>query len=173
MKDGIVQQVGGALEIYHHPANRFVASFLGSPPMNFFNGRLVDSGGRLCFDEGSAKLPVPAWALAALEPKKGESIVLGVRPESMSDPAHARFKTDSALDMRVTLVQPLGHRLDVSLATSAHPHSIAQIDAHAGLRVGETVPIQIDMAHVHFFDTSDAGERLAQNATLSASGAPL
>ena len=92
----------------------------------------------------------------------------------MSDAAHARFATsDAALPMKVMLVQPLGHRLDVSLATSAHPHSIAQIDPHAGLRVGDSLPIQIDMAHVHFFAPGDAGERLAKNETLSASGATL
>jgi multiple sugar transport system ATP-binding protein len=173
MKDGIVQQVGGALEIYHHPANRFVASFLGSPPMNFFQGRLVEEGGALKFDEGSGKLPIPGWALAALKPKLGAELVLGVRPESMSDAAAGRFQAGAALDMKVTLVQPLGHRLDVSLSTSAHPHSIAQIDPHATLRVGETVPIQIDMARVHFFDPSEAGERLAKNDTLSATGARL
>ena len=53
MKDGVVQQCASALDIYHHPANRFVAGFLGTPPMNFFEGRLVDEGGRLWFDEGS------------------------------------------------------------------------------------------------------------------------
>src|SRR5664279_4249059 len=51
MRDGITQQVGSALEIYNHPLNRFVASFLGSPPMNFFSGKIVEGGGRLCFDE--------------------------------------------------------------------------------------------------------------------------
>src|SRR5207237_836008 len=87
MKDGIVQQVGGALEIYHHPQNRFVASFLGSPPMNFFSGKLLESSAGLVFDEGSAQLPVPDWALPELEPKAGSTVVLGVRPESMADAA--------------------------------------------------------------------------------------
>src|SRR6187402_3645337 len=62
MKDGVVQQCAGALEIYHHPANRFVAGFLGSPPMNFFSGKLVEEGGKLYFDEGTGKLPIADWA---------------------------------------------------------------------------------------------------------------
>src|SRR6202142_1587034 len=65
MKDGVIQQCARALEIYHRPCNRFVAGFLGTPPMNFFEGRLVEEGGRLYFDEGSGKLPVPAWAAPA------------------------------------------------------------------------------------------------------------
>ena len=66
MKDGVVHQCAGPLEIYHRPANRFVAGFLGTPPMNFFAGRLIDETGLLFFDEGTAKLPVPAWAVPAL-----------------------------------------------------------------------------------------------------------
>src|SRR5262249_25599392 len=84
VKDGAIQQCDGALEIYHRPTNRFVAGFLGSPPMNFFEGRLVKDGDRLFFHEGTAKLPVPDWALAELAPRAEEEVVLGVRPEAMS-----------------------------------------------------------------------------------------
>ena len=59
MKDGVIQQCASALDIYHHPANRFVAGFVGTPPMNFFEGRLVDEGGRLWFDEGTGQAPRP------------------------------------------------------------------------------------------------------------------
>src|SRR3954463_7001399 len=110
MKDGITQQVGSALEIYNHPVNRFVASFLGSPAMNFFNGRLVTDAGKLFFDEGSGRLPIPDWAREELKARAGQEVVLGVRPEAMADQAHARFATeDNQLNMKVTLVQPLGH----------------------------------------------------------------
>ncbi|HEV8244309.1 MAG TPA: sn-glycerol-3-phosphate ABC transporter ATP-binding protein UgpC, partial [Polyangiaceae bacterium] len=124
MKDGIMQQCGGALEIYHHPSNRFVAGFLGSPPMNFFNGKLVSEGGRLLFDEGTAKLPVPDWAQGQLGAFSGKDVVLGVRPEALADKEHARFPTsDNVMSFRVTLVQPLGDKMDVYLATDKHPHS--------------------------------------------------
>ncbi|MEO8905422.1 MAG: sn-glycerol-3-phosphate ABC transporter ATP-binding protein UgpC [Polyangiaceae bacterium] len=83
MKDGITQQVGSALEIYNHPVNRFVASFLGSPPMNFFTGKIVEDGGHLCFDEGTGKLPIADWASAELTSRIGQEVVLGVRPEAM------------------------------------------------------------------------------------------
>ncbi|HYP99990.1 MAG TPA: sn-glycerol-3-phosphate ABC transporter ATP-binding protein UgpC [Polyangiaceae bacterium] len=161
MKDGITQQVGSALSIYNQPVNRFVGSFLGSPPMNFFNGELVEAEGRLWFDEGTGKLPVPEAARAELRPRVGQPIVLGVRPEAISDKTHARFQTeDNQLAMQVTLVQPLGHKMDVYLATDRHPRTVAQIDSYAEIRRGETLPMYFDMSRAHFFEPGETGKNL-------------
>jgi multiple sugar transport system ATP-binding protein len=174
MKDGVVQQCAEPLEIYHRPANRFVAGFLGSPPMNFFEGRLVEEAGRLLFDEGTGKLPVPARAADALRAlpgaRPGAEVVLGVRPEAIAPAAQARFPAvDSALPMqlpmKVWLVQPLGSKLDVYLSTARHPRVVANVEAvkdrPIGLAVDETVPIAIDMTRAHFFEPGDAGRALA------------
>jgi multiple sugar transport system ATP-binding protein len=167
MKDGITQQVGSALEIYNHPVNRFVASFLGSPPMNFFSGKLVEDGGRLFFDEGTGKLPVPEWASTELRARAGQDIVIGVRPEAMSDKTHARFVTeDNQLNMKVTLVQPLGHKMDVYLSTEKHPRSVAQIDSYSGVRAGEAMPVFFDMQRVHFFEPGENGKKLVRNTSV-------
>jgi multiple sugar transport system ATP-binding protein len=169
MKDGITQQVSSALEIYNHPVNRFVASFLGSPPMNFFNGKLLEEAGRLLFDEGSGKLPVPDWAREELKGRVGQDIVLGVRPECMADKAHARFLTeDNQLHMKVTLVQPLGHKMDVYLSTASHPRSVAQIDASTGIHPGQNMTVFFDMARVHFFEAGENGKKLVRNASIKA-----
>jgi multiple sugar transport system ATP-binding protein len=166
MKDGITQQCASALEIYNHPTNRFVASFLGSPPMNFFTGKIIETGGRLFFDEGSGRLPIADWATRELRPRIGAEVVLGVRPESMSDQRHARFRTEgNQLQMNVTLVQPLGHKMDVYLATERHPRSVAQIDAYASVRVGESMPVFFDMSRVHFFEAGENGQKLIRNDT--------
>src|SRR5262249_17962286 len=107
MKDGVVQQVGAPLEIYHRPANRFVAGFLGTPPMNFFEGRLVRDGGRVWFDEGTGRLALPPFVADALSPRVGEEIVLGIRPQAVSlDRAAAR--EGNTLPAKVVLVEPLG-----------------------------------------------------------------
>ena len=164
MKDGVMQQVGSALEIYHQPANRFVAGFLGSPPMNFFEGTLVKQGDNLLFDEGSGRLPVANWASEPLKEHVGEKIVLGVRPEAMSDAKTARFATNgNSLEMKVLLVQPLGDRKDVYLSTPDHGKSVALVDAYADFKDGETVPVFFDMERVHFFDASEEGKALAVN----------
>jgi multiple sugar transport system ATP-binding protein len=171
MKDGIVQQCAGALEIYHHPVNRFVAGFLGSPPMNFFSGRLVSEAGRLFFDEGGAKLAVPDWAKKDLESRAGHEIVLGVRPEGMADVAHARFASrDRTLSMRVTLVQLLGDRMDVYLATDRHPHSVAQVEAYPGVKPGDTLTIAFDPERMHFFEPGELGNSIGDNPALPRGG---
>jgi multiple sugar transport system ATP-binding protein len=164
MKDGVIQQSASALDVYHHPENRFVAGFLGSPPMNFFEGRLVREGDSLLFDEGTGKIPVPDWAKADLDAQAGGEVVLGVRPEALSDEQHARFATaDNVLEMRVTLVQPLGDRMDGYLATDRHPHSVAQIPSHAGLGPGASLPVYFDPARMHFFETGSSGKRIAES----------
>jgi hypothetical protein len=74
----------------------------------------------------------------ALLSRKGEALVLGVRPEAISDKEHARFATDEGgFEFRVTLVQPLGDKMDVYLATDQHPRVIAHFDAASGIRAGE------------------------------------
>jgi len=166
MKDGVVQQCASALDIYHHPANRFVAGFLGTPPMNFFEGRLVDEGGRLWFDEGAGRLPVPERVASALRARAsaGPEIVLGVRPEALAPAAAARFAAaGSVLSMKVWLVQPLGAKMDVYLQTDRNERVIAHVDASAdgaAPGVGETLPVAVDMERAHFFAPGPDGTAL-------------
>jgi multiple sugar transport system ATP-binding protein len=174
MHQGVVQQCAGALEIYHHPANRYVAGFLGSPPMNFFDGRLVEEGEDLYFDEGTGKLPVAEWAKAQLRAHVGKEIVMGVRPESIAEKRYARFQTKgNALPMRITLVQPLGDKMDVYVATDRHAKAVAHVDAFAGVSAGETLDMFFDMSRVHFFEPGEIGAKLAHNHLLSPVGMPL
>jgi multiple sugar transport system ATP-binding protein len=164
LKDGILQQAASALEIYERPKNRFVAGFLGSPPMNFFEGALVREGADLHFDEGSGRLTVPAWASAALSPHVGSRVVLGMRPDAMAVEAHARFETrGKALPMRVTLIQLLGGRMDVHVATPAHPRAVTQMLAHGGLRPGDELRIFFDPERMHFFEPDAVGKSIATN----------
>jgi multiple sugar transport system ATP-binding protein len=187
MKDGVIQQSGSALEIYHLPANRFVAGFLGSPQMNFLRGKLREEGGALIFDEGSGKLPVPPWARAMLAGArggdKGEEVVLGIRPESLGDSGSARLPnptdaTRGRLNMTVKLVQTLGDRLNVYLSTPDHDEIVAQVPVGAAgaarFRVGDVVPIAFDMNAAHFFAPGETGAALASNRERwGAATAPL
>jgi multiple sugar transport system ATP-binding protein len=161
MKDGVAQQVGSAADIYHSPQNRFVAGFLGSPSMNFLEGRLVQEQGGVFFDEGSGKLHVPEQAARQLEGYVGREIVLGVRPELLSDREHARFATNgNALNMSVRQVQMLGDSLHVYLATEKHRQLVAAVDGYAHFRAKETVPIYVDMHRSLFFSADGDGARL-------------
>jgi multiple sugar transport system ATP-binding protein len=161
MNGGIAEQIASAADIYHFPSNRFVAGFLGSPPMNFLEGDLAYEGGELFFDEGSGRLPIPGWAKQQLDLAGQKRVVLGVRPEAICDAASARFATGAnQLSMTVSLVQLLGDRMNVYLSTSRHK-VVAQVDGYSKLKVGETLPMYFDLDHVHFFSAKEGGARLA------------
>jgi multiple sugar transport system ATP-binding protein len=163
MKDGVAQQVGTAADIYHSPSNRFVAGFLGSPSMNFLEGRLVKEKDGVYFDEGSGKLHVPERVAQQLEGNVGRDVVLGVRPELLSDRDHARFPTNgNSLNMMVRQVQMLGDSLHVYLATDKHRQLVASVDGYAQFRAKETVPIYVDMQRSLFFSAEGDGARLNQ-----------
>jgi multiple sugar transport system ATP-binding protein len=132
--------------------------------MNFFSGKLLKEGDKLLFDEGSAKLPVPSWAAGQLGEYTGKEVVLGVRPEALADKTHARFETaGNVMNFKVTLVQPLGDKMDIYLSTEHHPHSVAHVDAFVGIKAGETLPMYIDLDRVHFFEPGETGKRIARN----------
>jgi multiple sugar transport system ATP-binding protein len=161
MKDGVAQQIGSASDIYHYPKNRFVAGFLGSPPMNFLDGTIVSEGGKLYFDEGDGRLPVTESTTRQLEPYVGRKVILGVRPEQLGN-KDARFATNgNSLSMKVRLVQTLGDRLVVYFTTPHHDHIVAQLDGYAQVKPGEIVPMFVDLERALFFADDQAGLRIS------------
>ncbi len=161
MKDGIIQQIGAASEIYHFPDNRFVAGFLGSPGMNFLEGTLVKGGDALYFDEGTGKLPIPSEVSAQLGSWVGKAVVLAVRPELLSDGKSAPFATNgNGLTMKVKQVQMLGDRLHVFLSTDKHATIVASMDGYSPIKSRDTLPIFFDMSRALFFSPGNDGVRL-------------
>jgi multiple sugar transport system ATP-binding protein len=163
MKDGVIQQCGPPLEVYHRPANRFVAGFVGMPPMNFFEGTLLAQGGDLWFYEGTGKIRVPEWAKEALGKRAGTRVVMGVRPQAISDAPYATHgkSADFTLAMRITVVEFLGDKMDVYASTERHPHIIAHIDAHRGLAPNETRPMHFDPDRLSYFEADERGAAIA------------
>jgi multiple sugar transport system ATP-binding protein len=161
MKDGVIQQCGAPLDVYHHPLNRFVAGFVGTPPMNFFEGTVVEESGRLWFDEGTGRLAVPDRAKVALAGRVGTNVVLGVRPQALRDGAvGAGTSKGNVLSMQVGVIEPLGDKMDVYLSTTRHQHVIAHVDAHPGLAPRQTIEVQVDLDRVHFFEPGEMGKNL-------------
>ncbi|MET0592152.1 MAG: TOBE domain-containing protein, partial [Polyangiaceae bacterium] len=161
MKDGVIQQCGAPLDVYHRPQNRFVAGFVGTPAMNFFEGTIARENNQLWFDEGSGRLAVPAWAKEGLGEKVGTKVVMGVRPQAISDrPIGAAGMKDNILTMKVSVIEPLGDKMDVYLSTPSHARVVAHIDAHRGLTPNETRPMYVDLERIHFFETGDEGRQL-------------
>ena len=161
MKDGLIHQCGAPLEVYDRPANRFVASFVGTPPMNFFTGTLVGEGGALWFEEGAARLRLSDEIVGVLGDWAGREVVLGVRPEAMSLSAEGRFAGDgNVLPVQVSVVEPLGEKMDLYAETDRHPHIVARVDAQAGIEAGREVNLHLDVRKIHVFEPGEAGTNL-------------
>jgi len=164
MKDGVVQQVADPEEIYHRPANLFVAGFIGAPPMNFFGGHLRAADGGLVFEQEPAtgapggmgfNLKLPAEIEDGAKANVGRSVVLGVRPEHITRLEGATSTGNGgSLEAVVELVEPLGSETFVHLNTG-RDSLVIRLNQMAQLNVGERCRVGIDLAKAHLFDPAD------------------
>ncbi len=159
MLDGEVQQIATPSELYKRPKNKFVAGFIGTPPMNFLNGMLRRDEGALWFvaGDGAVKLEVDAGASAGVGRYEGKSVVFGIRPESVLENAAQTASHGRSVEATVTLVEPLGAETLVHLDV-AGAAVISRMPGDANPRVQSKVLVDVDMARAHFFDaiTEDA-----------------
>jgi multiple sugar transport system ATP-binding protein len=175
MRKGVLQQVAAPTEVYDRPANLFVAGFIGSPPMNLFEGRLRNTDDGVVCELGSARLAVPARpGLAELAGAEGRQVVVGIRPEDLEDPEFAPgAPQDRLLTVAVDLVEQLGSDVLVRGAIDAVAASGDQVaDAAEGTQIartegaplvarcnprshlarGSVVQLVVDTERIHLFD---------------------
>lgn len=156
MKDGVVQQVAPPLELYRNPANQFVAGFIGSPPMNFFNGKIESKDSGLVFSEGSFSVKLDESQVSAVKPYVNKEIVFGVRPADM---IHAARVPDAdpgqCIQAPVEVVEPMGDEVYVYQNTGRHPF-VAKVSDEDPVRVGDEFKVSLVMRKTHFFDPQDS-----------------
>ncbi len=154
MDKSVIQQVADPLTIYDHPANKFVASFIGSPPMNFLAGKIVRSAEGLFFTDETLRLRIVDEMTARLSAYEHKPIIFGIRPEDLYDKL---FITDVPKDCVVTssveLVEPLGAEVYLHLLAGKHP-IIARVGPHDRPEVNQDIDLVFDMGKAHFFDVS-------------------
>ena len=164
MYNGEIQQCDAPLSVYDRPLNRFVAGFVGTPPMNFLTGQLERDGGRLVFVESREnRIPLTPRQAALLETADRQELVLGIRPENFSDhagPIASSGGVEATLAVQVNVKEPLGDKSDVYLSTSAHDKMICRINAHNSLVEGQPANVVFDMAKAHIFAPGDVGRNL-------------
>lgn len=152
MKDGIIHQCADPMTIYDHPANKFVAGFIGSPPINFMNGKLVVMNGKYYFDEGRFKVKVVEHMHEALTAYQGQEIVFGIRAEDIYDKLFvSESSPDNTINATCEVVEPLGSEVYLYLNTGRH-NFIARVGAHNRPEVNREMSLVFDMNKVHFFD---------------------
>ena len=153
MSRGVVQQVGAPLDVYRRPANRFVAGFVGSPPMNFIVGRLVGQGPDVAFIEDGSVSPVRIPLGARLQHAKAEApAVLGFRPQVLRERG-----SGSEVQVSIRVVEPLGDVVDVHGTTAAGSPIVARIPPSGALVAGGRPTLHLDPADVHLFEPGEFG----------------
>ncbi len=155
MHRGVIQQVGSPGEVYSTPANTFVATFVGSPPMNLFKGRIESSAGGRMF-RGPFDLPVEGLAPPAFA---DGPVALGIRPEHIHvlDPGDA-----TGLAAVVDLVERVGPDSYLWALANDATSLTARVDAASAIREGDRICIRFPLQHLRLFDA--AGTRVAKEA---------
>jgi multiple sugar transport system ATP-binding protein len=156
MKDGNILQVAAPLELYNHPANLFVAGFIGSPPMNFFKGTIQSSGGRLTFVE-TASGPAPLTLTlnerlaARAAAHVGRAVVFGIRPENIHDALLPQADDARTAEVKIEVVEPMGAETYLYLDSGATSF-VARVRPTDRFNAGQMVKVSFDLAHAHVFD---------------------
>ena len=153
MKDGVLQQVGTPEAVYFRPANTFVATFIGTPPMNLLQAQVVSHEGKPALQLGASIIGVLEAQARALADWVGKQVLMGIRPQDiytdrtappdaiLSEPIHAT----------VDVVEPHGDRNDVHLLIDGAT-AIAQLSARVKASEGEPLPVRLHLEYLHLFD---------------------
>jgi multiple sugar transport system ATP-binding protein len=170
LRDGLLQQVDSPQNLYNHPANLFVAAFIGSPPMNLVEAKVA--GRNLSF----AGFELPIAEDADLAPYNGRTVILGIRPSDLEDREVWRDDELPTIDVRADVTEELGSEVNVIFSIDAPPveteetlaaasdegedllrledraQFCARVDPRSQARPGADVTLSVDPARFHFFD---------------------
>ena len=159
MKDGLFQQIAEPLELYDNPCNKFVASFIGSPAMNFFLGSIHRREGKLWFTERAAEgkngftVPVDGSMAEKLSGQLERPVLLGCRPENIRANTEPAETISHAVQAVIEVIEPMGAESHFYLSTGAHSFVVR---AQTRLRAssGDKIAVAFDMEKCHFFDAA-------------------
>jgi multiple sugar transport system ATP-binding protein len=149
MKDGRVQQIGSPLHLYNHPTNKFVAGFIGSPPMNFLTVKVAEKNGGIVLEERSFELKPAAEHIPFLKPYVDRELYFGIRPEDLSFVEAAA--AESNMPVTVEVVEPLGAETHLWLKTDTQP-LVARTDPQHTFAIGQSINLAPHMDKARYFD---------------------
>ena len=151
MRDGLLQQLDTPQNLHDHPANLFVAGFIGSPAMNFFEGTLVGTPDDPRVDTGAFPAPVPPESRQAARAAIGSKVVYGIRPEDI-EPATSGGD-GLVVNAKVEVVEYLGSELQLHCSLDGKTF-VARVGTDVDTHPGATLPLRFDQRHSHLFDAT-------------------
>jgi ABC-type sugar transport system ATPase subunit len=156
LKEGVLQQVDTPMKLYEEPANKFVAGFIGSPGMNFFEGVLtrIGSGGMCTFQGANFTIRAPC------ESGADGRVVLGIRPQHL-EITDDSARGDGVVRAEVGVVEPMGNEQIVYVTLSDGGRAVAVAPVQPRITAGEKVSIRVRPEGIHIFDV-ESGKRIAR-----------
>jgi len=152
MNAGELQQIDTPANLYSHPSNVFVAGFMGSPSMNFFDATLVEADGKLWIDTPNFRLATPPQRADLYRSHIGKQVILGIRPEDLHDPQYQPTNIlPSPLEANVDVVEQMGNEKIVYLEENGKTF-LARMDPRTSVMVGQRVQVVVDVSNIHLFD---------------------
>jgi multiple sugar transport system ATP-binding protein len=152
MNKGILQQLDTPQTLYDHPANLFVAGFIGSPAMNFFPSHLRKDGDGLYIDSGQFAVKVPEAINSEFQPHVGKEVIMGIRPEDIHNPEFTPSGIHAAsIEAKVDVTELMGNEILLHML-SGENNFVARVDPRTRFHIGEQVQLALNMDNVHLFD---------------------
>lgn len=152
MKDGYIQQVSDPVNVYENPSNKFVAGFIGSPPMNFLNGKITANSGDYFFVDKGVKLRLLPQHHAKIAPYRDREVVFGIRPEDIYDKIFAQdARPEFTITATVDVVEPMGAEIYLYL-NAGNNSFVARVSNQDTATVNQDLQVVFDMSKAHFFD---------------------
>lgn len=154
---GYLQQIDSPSKLYSYPDNLFVAGFIGSPSMNFFNARVEDVDGKLMINANSFRIPAPPDREHLLRAYVGKDVILGVRPEDIHHPNYQPADIQSAtIEAVVDVIELMGNEKIVYLSFDDAGSStfLARMDPRSDVHLGGKTGAVINLGNVHLFDAA-------------------
>ncbi len=191
LRDGKLQQVDTPFQIYERPANLFVASFIGSPPMNLAEAAIKQTKDGLTVSLGEAEIAIPHELAArnSLDAWVGKSVIAGIRPEDIYEVTRKTAKLQAAMQVKIDRVEALGASLlgyfsvdaaapraesvsaipaeevlsEAPLTGTSGTSFCAIFEPRAMLKIGDTTEVALDLSRLHFFDPETDASLLAED----------
>ena len=152
MKDGRIQQMADPIQLYDKPVNRFVAGFIGSPPMNFVKGDIIRKNGKIFFNEGRFNVRLVDAMVNAIMPYADKEVIFGIRPEDIYDKLFvSSAPPENTIRATCEVIEPMGSEAYLYLNTGKNP-LIARVGGHDKPAINQDMDLVFDMSKVHFFD---------------------
>ena len=160
MSGGHIQQCDTPLGVYRHPVNRFVAAFLGTPPMNFIDGKIAADNGRAVFESAAGRVVLEGHHGEVAQQHVGQEVVLGIRPEGLElHPTAEANREDMAIDGELDVVEPLGNMMDMFVSIAGGGRLVSRVKAEV-IAEGTPVKLFLDADKLHLFETGEYGKNL-------------